>query len=271
MGMAVLVCFHAHPDDEVTATGGTIARARAEGHRVVLVTATKGEHGEVQPGVLEPGEALVDRRVKELARACEILGVDRHHFLGYVDSGMVGTPENDAPDSFWQADLAEAAGRLAEILRAEHADVLTIYDPNGVYGHPDHLQVHRVGVRAAELAGVARVYEATLNYDRMRDQMLTAAAEPDAPVELLEVAEAMRSGEAPTMGSPAALITTVIDVTPWIDLKRAAFTAHASQIGPDSFFLSMPDERFVQAFGEESFIRRDAPPGTTETSLFEGL
>ena len=269
--MAVLVCFHAHPDDEVTSTGGTIARAHAEGHRVVVVTATRGEHGEVQPGVLEPGEALVDRRIEELARSCEILGVDRHHFLGYVDSGMMGTPENEAPGSFWQADLAEAAGRLAEILRAEQADVLTVYDANGVYGHPDHLQVHRVGVRAAEQAGVARVYEATLNFDRMRDQVLAAAAEPDAPVELVEMAEAMRAGEGPTMGSPAALITTVVDVAPWIELKRAAFAAHASQIGPDSFFLSMPDERFVQAFGEESFIRRDAPAGTAEASLFEGL
>jgi len=266
--MATLVCFHAHPDDEVTATGGVIAQAHAEGHRVVLVTATKGEHGEIQPGVLEPGEILADRRVKELARACEILGVDHHHFLGYVDSGMIGTPENDAPDSFWQADPGEASARLARILRDEQADVLTVYDANGVYGHPDHLQVHRIGVRAAQEAGVPRVYEATMNRDRMRDQLLMAAKEPDAPPELIEMAETALTGEGLTMGSPAAAITTVVDVSPWIDVKRAAFAAHASQIAPDSWFLAMPDDQFAMAFGQEHFIRRGGPEGLTETSLF---
>src|SRR6185436_922596 len=123
--MATLVFFHAHPDDECIATGGTMAKASADGHRVVLVVATKGEHGEVADGFLDPGERLWERRVAETHRAAEILGAHRVEFLGYVDSGMVGTPENDLPGSFWTADVDEAGDRLAAILREEHADVLT--------------------------------------------------------------------------------------------------------------------------------------------------
>src|SRR3982750_1161146 len=107
--MATLVSFHAHPDDECIATGGVMAKAAAEGHRVVLVVATKGENGEVAEGYLDPGEDLWQRRVEETMAAAKILGVARTEFLGYVDSGMMGTPENDAPDSFWQADVEEAA------------------------------------------------------------------------------------------------------------------------------------------------------------------
>src|SRR5437588_2341023 len=163
--MATLVSFHAHPDDEAIPTGGTLAKAAKDGHRVVLVFGTKGEHGEVEKGFLDEGEVLAERRVQETHRSAEILGASRVEFLGYVDSGMMGTPENEAPNSFWQADLDEAAGRLAKILTEENADVLTVYDDHGVYGHPDHIQVYRVGVRAAELAGTPRVYESTANRD----------------------------------------------------------------------------------------------------------
>src|SRR5579871_6794600 len=114
--MATLVCFHAHPDDEAIATGGVMAKAAAEGHRVVLVVATRGERGEPQPGVLAPGEELWERRVREVADAAAILGVSRYEFLGYADSGMMGEPTNDLPDTFWQADVEEAARRLAGIL-----------------------------------------------------------------------------------------------------------------------------------------------------------
>src|SRR5688572_16767467 len=183
--MATLVCFHAHPDDESIATGGTMAAAAAAGHRVVLVLATKGEHGEVEDGFLDPGETLAERRVKETHASAEILGVAAVEFLGYRDSGMIGTPENDLAGSFWSADVDQAAAQLAEILRRESADVLTVYDDNGNYGHPDHIQVHRVGVRAAELAGTPRVYEATVNRDAMIRSFGEFAAEgllpDDAP------------------------------------------------------------------------------------------
>jgi LmbE family N-acetylglucosaminyl deacetylase len=259
-----LVCLHAHPDDEAIATGGTMARAAAEGHRVVLVVATKGEHGEVPERFLADGEHLWQRRVEETHAAAEVLGVERVEFLGYIDSGMVGTPENDASDCFWQAPIDHAAARLAAILEEEHADVLTAYDENGVYGHPDHIQVHRVGVRAGELAGTKKVYENTYDLDYFRE-LMTRAAEygmEDAP-----------PAEDPefTLGVPGNLITTRVDVRPYLERKRKAMAAHASQITETSFFLTMPPEAFEAAWGTEWYILRGAPPGTSETDLFQGL
>ena len=150
--MATLVCLHAHPDDEALSTGGTMARASAEGHRVVLVVATNGEHGEV-PEDLRDGETLVDRRRAETEASAAALGIDRVVWLGYTDSGMTGWEQNADPASFLQADVEEAARRVAEVLEEESADVLTTYDWHGNYGHPDHVKVHHVGHRAAELAG----------------------------------------------------------------------------------------------------------------------
>src|SRR4051794_7799295 len=158
--MATLVCFHAHPDDESIATGGGMRRAADEGHEGVLVVATRGGEGEVDDGVLADGELLGERRRKETLASAEVLGVKAVEWLGYRDSGMVDTPTTKNPDCFWQADVDEAAAKLASILRAHDCDVLTIYDSNGNYGHPDHIQVHRVGVRAAELYGKADVFEA---------------------------------------------------------------------------------------------------------------
>jgi LmbE family N-acetylglucosaminyl deacetylase len=257
-----IVLFHAHPDDEAIATGGTMARAKSEGHRVVLVSATRGELGEYAPDALAPGEALVDRRVAELDAAGAVLGVDRIEFLDYLDSGMAGEATNNAPGSFWTADIDEAAKRLADILDQEHADVLTVYDENGNYGHPDHIQVHRVGVRAAELAGTRRVYEATANRDHIRRLMEQIPQDPEAP-------------EAPadldTLGVTEDQITTTVDVRDFVDQKRAAMIAHASQIPADSFFLQLPIDAFREAFGWEWFIRRDVPRTTREDTLFAGL
>lgn len=261
--MATLVTFHAHPDDEAIACGGTMARAAAEGHRVVLVVATRGEHGEVDESVLEPGEALADRRTAETHAAARILGVARVAFLGYHDSGMVGTPENHAPESFWQADVDEAAGRLAAILAEERADVLTIYDEHGNYGHPDHIQVHRVGIRAAELAGTPRVYEATTNRDHVM-ALIAQAAEEDTGYGDADVPDLDFS----TLGTPAELITTSVDVSAYLEQKRTAMAAHASQIGETSFFLTMTPEVFAASWGVEWYIRRGAPPGTAEDWLF---
>jgi LmbE family N-acetylglucosaminyl deacetylase len=259
--MATLVTFHAHPDDEAIATGGTMARAAAAGHRVVLVTATAGDRGEVAEGFLAPGETLAERRTDELAAAATILGVARTEILGYRDSGMVGTPANDDPECFWQADLEEAAARLAAILTEERADVLTIYDDHGNYGHPDHVQVHRVGVRAAELAGVRRVYEATVNRDEIV-RFINQAAERG----LLELPDI--EGVGAEMGLPESELTTAVDVSSYLDVKRAAMAAHASQIGETSFFLAMPPEAFTAAFSTEWYRRRDATPGGRETDLF---
>jgi LmbE family N-acetylglucosaminyl deacetylase len=259
-----LVTFHAHPDDESIATAGTMARAKAEGHRVVLVLATRGELGEHAPDALAPGETLTERRVAELHAAAEVLGVDRVEFLGYRDSGMAGEDTNDADGAFARADVDEAAAKLAELLREEDADVLTVYDDHGGYGHPDHVQVHRVGVRAAELAGTRRVYEATMNRDFIRNLVEQRSDE------LPENVEAPDATQMDDFGSPESIITTTVDVGDYVDRKRAAMQAHASQIPADSFFLALPPDAFRAAFGEEWFIRRDAPE-VRESWLFDDL
>jgi LmbE family N-acetylglucosaminyl deacetylase len=263
--MATLVSFHAHPDDEAIPTGGVLAKAADAGHRVVIVFATRGEHGEVDEGFLDEGEALWQRREQECHRAAEVLGAGRVEFLGFVDSGMMGTPENDAPGSFWQADVDEAAKRLAAILEEERADVLTVYDENGVYGHPDHIQIHRVGVRAAELAGTRRVYEATMN----RDDVVRGMTE--ARVAGMEMEGGLDPDAMDDFGVREAQITTAVDVTDYLDRKRAAMAAHASQISESSFFLAMPPEYFARAFGTEWFIRRGAPAGIHEHGLLDDL
>ncbi len=264
--MATLVAFHAHPDDESIAMGGVLAKAAAAGHRTVLVFGTKGENGEVDDGFLDDGELLADRRVKETERSAEILGVRRLEWLGYVDSGMMGTPENDVPESFWQADVEEAAERLAQILREEDADVLTVYDSDGNYGHPDHIQVHRVGLRAAELAGTPHVLEGTINRDHIKRAMQAAAERGDLPGDDAPTAEDFE-----TFGRPEALITTTVDVREFLDKKRASMAAHASQISETSFFLSMAPEQFEQGFGYEWFIRRGVPDTHRDDDLFVGL
>ena len=270
--MATVVFFHAHPDDESIATGGTMAQLARDGHRVVLVVATRGENGEVPDGFLDDGELLGDRRVKETAASAEALGVARHEFLGYVDSGMIGTPENEVPECFWQADVEEAAERLAVILREESADVLTLYDDNGNYGHPDHIQVHRVGVRAAELAGVERVYESTVDRDYFQE-LMSRAEELGMPAfsEESDTEGVVDDQGQIEMGKPGHLITTRVDVRDVLDVKRRSMQAHASQIAETSFFLAMPEEAFAATWGEEWYIRRGAPEGTAETSLVDGL
>ncbi len=264
--MATLVSFQAHPDDESIGAGGMLAKAAKAGHRTVLVFATRGEHGEVDDGFLEPGETLGERRTKECLRSAEILGVERVEFLGYVDSGMIGTPENDLHGSFWTAPVDEAAEQLAAILTEEQADIVTIYDSDGGYGHPDHIQVHRVGLRAAELAGTPRVFEGTMNRDHIRaviEEGVRSGMIPDADVPDVT--------EDSAFGRPDALITTRVDVRDHLAAKRASMAAHASQISETSFFLSMPEEAFAASFGWEWFIRHGVPAGHRDDDLFDGL
>jgi LmbE family N-acetylglucosaminyl deacetylase len=259
--MATLVSFHAHPDDECIACGGIIRKAAEEGHRVVLVVATRGEHGEIPEGLLDPGEELWQRRVAETYASAGILGAQRVEFLGYTDSGMMGAPENQARGSFWTAPVDEAAKKLAALLDEERADVLTCYDEHGGYGHPDHIQVHRVGLRAAELAGTRRVFQSTINRDHiLRSRARFAGQAGDAGVETPDIDEE-------TFGMPESIITAAVNVIPYLEYKRRAMRAHASQISEQSFFLAMPDEAFRYGFGTEWFIREGQGPGITETEL----
>ena len=266
--MGTLVCFHAHPDDESISTGGSLARASAEGHRVVVVIATNGDFGEV-PDDLAEGESLVDRRRAETARSAAALGVHRVEWLGYKDSGMTGWEQNADPASFLQAPVDDAAERLAKILREEHADVVTVYDWHGNYGHPDHIKVHTVGHRAAEMAGVEKVFEATINRDHIV-RIVALARESGAPIS--DEDDFDPNGPADDgnpMGTPEAEITHAVDVTAHLDAKRASLRAHRSQITDTSFFLEMPDEAFAVAFGTEWFIRKGAEPGLHPGWLFE--
>jgi LmbE family N-acetylglucosaminyl deacetylase len=259
--MSTLVSFHAHPDDECIACGGVIRKAADAGHRVVLVIATRGEQGEVPGGFLADGEELWQRRVAETQASAGILGTQRLEFLGYRDSGMMGTPANQAPGSFWTAPVEEAAGKLAALLAEENAEVLTCYDDIGGYGHPDHIQVHRVGLRAAELAGTPRVYQSTINRDHIeRGRQRFAAVDPDGQPDLPE-------RDPDNFGKPESMITAAVDVTPYVAVKRRAMRAHASQISEKSFFLAMPDDAFSYLFGTEWFIRDGQGPGITETGL----
>ena len=256
-----LVCFHAHPDDEAIMTGGTMARAALEGRRVVVVFATRGELGEVDDGVLAVSEALGDRRADEAQAAADVLGVARVAFLGYHDSGMAGEATNDADSAFAAADVEDAAERLAAILREEDAEVFTAYDERGGYGHPDHMKVHDVGVRAAALAGTPRVYAATVSkqhFQRVsRERFAELAPELDAP-----------DPDDLDLGVDEARITTIVDVRDQLDRKRAAMAAHASQIAEASFFLAIDDDLFAETFGTEWFIRLDEQPAERETWLF---
>lgn len=254
--MSVLVSFHAHPDDEVFTTGGVIRRAADEGHRVVLVTATDGGRGACPDGLLAVGESLTQRRRAELAESADALGVHRVVVLPYADSGMAGTEGNSDPAAFSNIDVDEAAEALAEILREESADVLTIYDPNGGYGHPDHIQVHRVGVRAAELAGIDAVYEAAVNRDHVQQ---FAARFADIPGGVVP--------DVSTLGLPESELTTFVDVSSTANAKRAAMQAHRTQIDDFGMFLALSDEDFAAAFSHEWFRRYGAGAGVHETSL----
>jgi LmbE family N-acetylglucosaminyl deacetylase len=208
--MATVVAFHAHPDDEVLLTGGTIARLAAEGHRVIIVVACDGD---VWDG---PGAG---RRLEELQASAAILGAVKVVHLGYADSGHGPVLFEDPPGRtrFARADVAEAAGKLTDLLTEEHADLLLSYDPQGGYGHRDHVRVHQVGARAAGLAGV-RVVEATVP----RELVVRAGR----PLLLLRLVTRHSLVAMRGYGVPRSLITHRIDVRRYAAQKRAALSAH---------------------------------------------
>ncbi|MGZ4620454.1 MAG: PIG-L family deacetylase [Blastococcus sp.] len=266
-----LMAVHAHPDDEATGTGGVLARYAAEGVRTVLVTCTDGRCGDgaggVKPG--EPGHdpaSVAAARRAELEASCTILGVSDLEVLGYFDSGMAGWSTNDVPGSFWTTPVEDAAGRLAELIDRYRPDVVVTYDPFGFYGHPDHIQAHRITMAALErTASAAKVYWTTMPHSTMAkfgEMAREAGMEmPDEP-----------PADFPQIGLPDDQITTWVDVTAFADRKFAALGAHASQ-EETMPFLSMGVERFAAVMGVETFVRVDDEPGTAvrETDLFAGL
>ncbi|MDY7102913.1 MAG: PIG-L family deacetylase, partial [Actinomycetota bacterium] len=214
-----LLSFHAHPDDEAIFTGGLLVLARRAGWRTVVVFATDGSRG--GPG--DP-DAIVARRRAEAAVAAGELGVDAVEFLGYRDSGMADEPTNHDDGALARADIDEVAARLAGVARRHGAEAMTSYDDRGVYGHPDHVAVHRAA-RALRAAGdVAELHEATLDRDRLHairaslvaDGCLSDAAWPTDRIDRL--------------GATDPVGITGVDVGHVLDAKRRAIAAHASQV-----------------------------------------
>jgi LmbE family N-acetylglucosaminyl deacetylase len=246
--VGTVVFFHAHPDDEAIFTGGTIARLARDGWTVVLVVATGGELG-LPAGT--GGGAVADQRMDETRRAAGLLGVARVEFLGYHDSGMAGDPANAAARSFWSADPEEVAERLAGLLADVGAVALVVYDEEGIYGHPDHVQVHRAGLRAAELAGVATVYESTVDREYLHfvETHLVSEVGSGGPHEPLGLA-------ASPVGVPTVLVTTTVDVRDVLHVKRSAMAAHASQIPDTASAMRLPAEAFAAVYGYEWYVRR---------------
>ncbi|MEU8346768.1 N-acetylglucosaminyl deacetylase, LmbE family [Actinomadura meyerae] len=263
-----LMAVHAHPDDEVLGTGGLLARSAAEGIRTVLVTCTNGEQGDdsggVKPG--EPGhdaEEVARRRLGELRESAALLGIGHVELLGYRDSGMDGWAANDDPRAFANVPLDESAGRLAELMERYRPQVVVTYDENGGYGHPDHIQAHRVALAAAERTGIPdKLYYTAIprsGIEQMTDAVKAAGVEIDFD-------------PPDDFGTPDELITGVVDVSAHVDAKRKALEAHASQ-GENIFLLRMPEEMQRAAFSFEAFVRHfcrvDAPD--REEDLFAGL
>jgi N-acetyl-1-D-myo-inositol-2-amino-2-deoxy-alpha-D-glucopyranoside deacetylase len=282
--LAGLLAVHAHPDDEVIMSGGVLARAAAEGRPAAVVTCTGGERGEVA-GEGFDAEAtrprLAEIRADELARALDILGVGPPRLLGYRDSGMAGDPGNDDPASFWRAPFDEAVGRLVAHIRERRPAVVVTYDAFGGYGHPDHIQAHRVAIVAVEAAAMPALYPeagqpwsvAKLYYGTFPKTAVFAMSRmleerglpsPFGPVE--------RPEDLP-MGAAEEDITASVDVRPWLEQKLSALHAHATQLGPDSFFLNVPEDLEERVFGVEYFVRRWSTVAAPEREgdLFAGL
>jgi mycothiol conjugate amidase Mca len=277
-----LMAVHAHPDDEAIGTGGVLARAAAEGIRTVLVTCTGGEVGEINPDTAVAIENLGEVRERELRAACEVLGVTHLELLGYRDSGMAGTDDNNHPDCFAQADLDDATARLVELVRKYRPAVIVTYNENGFYGHPDHINAHRIAARAYELAGDPQ-HRIENGLEPWAPQKLYYTAIPrSARVEFgrrlreagIETpAEEGMEGETPEWGTPDDLVTTVVDVSEHVGQKRQALFAHATQMGPEVFFAKIPPPLFDQLFSRESFqlVHARRPAAPRETDLFDGL
>jgi LmbE family N-acetylglucosaminyl deacetylase len=306
-----IMTVHAHPDDEVVFTGGTLLLYHDRGVRTVVVTATGGEEGEIHDPDLDPDEArprLRDIRQEELRRAIEILRVDHLENLGYRDSGMAGTEANARTDNFHNADRDEATKRLVAIVRRYRPQVLITYDENGAYGHPDHIACNVLTQAAYEKAGdpayapevgepwaPAKLYythwpedkweearqmfkERGLKWPWDEEEQQRAEADPEhvSDEEALaehaeEVHESKEEGKPPEYVPPP--VTTRIDVRSVYSQKRDATFVHRTQFAPDGLFKTMPEDIGALVFGEEhySLVKSRVPAPDKEDDLLAGL
>jgi N-acetyl-1-D-myo-inositol-2-amino-2-deoxy-alpha-D-glucopyranoside deacetylase len=294
-----LLTVHAHPDDETISTGGVMARYSRAGHRVICVTCTGGEHGEIVVPELDTPEnhaRLRTIRADELARALAQLGpIDSRH-LGYIDSGMMGTPQNEEPGSFWTADVDEAAGRLVRLVRETRPQVIVGYNDFGGYGHPDHIRAAQVAKLAFARAGdgewypeqlaegltpwtPAKLYEAVMDMTR-RQELLEIMQQRGVRTWLTghedetDEERAEREAHVARMAAAAGPKTTSVDVREVLDAKVAAIREHVTQIAEGSWFLALTPDEWRQYQPTEDFTLRVARTGLVEipeSDLFAGL
>jgi mycothiol S-conjugate amidase len=291
--------IHAHPDDETITTGGVMAHYSQAGDRVICVTCTGGEHGEIVVPEMDTPEnhaRLGEIRAEELKRALARLGAIESRTLGFVDSGMMGTPENDAPESFWQADPDEAAGRVVRIVRETQPDVIVGYNDFGGYGHPDHIRAAQMAKLAFERAGdpawypeqlatgdltpwqPKKLYESV--FDMSRREELGALLESRGvrswtrgPAEETDEQRAEREAFIQRMANAAGPKTTSIGVSDEMDEKIAALREHVTQLASDNFFLALTPDEWRQYVPTEDFTLRVSlvPVRIPESDLFAGL
>jgi LmbE family N-acetylglucosaminyl deacetylase len=272
-----------HPDDESSATGGMLAYYSARGVRTGVVTCTGGEEGEIHDPDLDPRAdfpRLGEIRERELRNACEILGVSELRLLGYRDSGMKDTPANDHPEAFCQADPAEAAGRLARVIRELRPLVMVTEQVGGSYPHPDHVACHSVSVEAFQIAAddqalpeagpawrVAKFYAVAQIDDGRWDALLPEFEALGLDVEWLKRRQDRARGPGPETA------TVALDVSPYSEIQRRALLAHRTQIKPDGFFARLPTDLRRRAFATAYFTRLHpaAEPGEREDDLLDGL
>jgi N-acetyl-1-D-myo-inositol-2-amino-2-deoxy-alpha-D-glucopyranoside deacetylase len=285
-----LLLVHAHPDDETTGTAVAMARYAAEGAHVTLVTCTLGEEGEVLVPELAhlaaaEGDQLGGYRYHELSLAMRELGVTDYRILGgpgrWRDSGMMGLPTNDVPRAFWQADLKEATQELVAVLREVRPQVVITYDENGGYGHPDHIQSHRVATAAIDAAADPAFAPETGDpwaVPKVYWNVIPRSAIQRGIDIMIEAGESnlfgVTSADELEFVVPDEVVTAIIAGDEWLPRKIAAMRAHASQISADGPFFKLIDTVGEAAFGQEFFqlVRGERGPGDgPETDLFAGL
>jgi N-acetyl-1-D-myo-inositol-2-amino-2-deoxy-alpha-D-glucopyranoside deacetylase len=282
---------HAHPDDESLGSGGTVQHYGRLGVRTVVVICTGGEAGEISDPALATPENLGEVRRQETEAAMAILGVSRLGWLGYRDSGMAGTADNDDPRSFHRANVSEAVGRLVRFIREERPHVISSYDVNGTYGHPDHVMAHRVTQAAYWAAGdlrrypdagpawtVPKLYEQVnprSHVALMREAMRTAGIERRRDDETPEEEERRFQERLQRFAVPDDVVTTLVDIREFVDKKREAVLAHRTQMGPESRHARMPEDLRRQLWTHERYrlvAGPFAPNGDgLEDDLFAGL
>jgi len=274
-----ILAVHAHPDDESISTGGILAKYSAKGLRTVLAYGTRGEAGDIlNPQFVspKPGLNIKEIRAIELEAAVKVLAVGAVYFLGYRDSGMAGSPDNDHPHAFVQADIQEATARLVEIIRRVRPQVIVTYNEKGTYLHPDHIMANRVTLRAFQASGEAQ-FEIGEALEPWQPSKLYYTAIPLERIRRMYKIVKER-GEEPgfdpeVLGTPENKISTVVDVREYLSRKLEALDCHQSQMNPNSVIRRMSEEMRVEAMGYEHFQCVQGCPAadTKETDLFEGL